>query len=317
VEAQLGAQRAGPLRQHAQQRAARDADEAVPARRHHRAVHVDRDVVPAREVARECLVGRGVGRVQRRQRLLGEHDAPAVRVVGRVALEHGHAVRGIGLTQQRREVEPGRTTADDHDVQQGLRGVGPAVAPGRRTAAVILAAGPGAGKAAIARGAPVCVRGPRGEDAGAYAPRPRSPPSGPLPACVPVSAPPCSPSCSSPAPARAGGRAGGGAGGGREVRDAALEAQLAALAREVDGDVGSTCATSAPAAPRHPADETYPTASMVKVPILVGLFDAFRAGSSTRSGRSSSATRSCYPGATCRRSCATRRACRCRRSRCT
>ena len=66
---------------------------------------------------------------------------------------------------------------------------------------------------------------------------------------------------------------------GREVRDAALEAKLAALAREVDGDVGiyvRHLRTGRTAALR--ADETFPTASMVKVPILVGLFDAFRAG---------------------------------------
>ena len=69
------------------------------------------------------------------------------------------------------------------------------------------------------------------------------------------------------------------AGAVREVRDAALEARLAALAREVDGDVGiyvRHLRTGRTAAIR--ADETYPTASMVKVPILVGVFDAFRTG---------------------------------------
>ncbi|MDF1505746.1 serine hydrolase [Roseisolibacter sp. H3M3-2] len=64
-----------------------------------------------------------------------------------------------------------------------------------------------------------------------------------------------------------------------EVRDAALEARLAALAREVDGDVGiyvRHLRTGRTAALR--ADETFPTASLIKVPILVGVFDAFRTG---------------------------------------
>ncbi len=64
-----------------------------------------------------------------------------------------------------------------------------------------------------------------------------------------------------------------------ERRDPALEAKLAELARQVDGDVGiyvRHLATGRTAALR--ADETFPTASMIKVPILVGVFDAFRTG---------------------------------------
>jgi beta-lactamase class A len=64
-----------------------------------------------------------------------------------------------------------------------------------------------------------------------------------------------------------------------ERRDAALERRLAELAGAVDGDVGiyvRHLPTGRTATLR--ADETFPTASLVKVPILVGLFDAIGAG---------------------------------------
>jgi beta-lactamase class A len=61
-----------------------------------------------------------------------------------------------------------------------------------------------------------------------------------------------------------------------ERRDTRLEAELAALVRGFAGDVGiyvRHLPTGRTAALR--ADETFPTASLVKVPLLVGLFDAF------------------------------------------
>jgi beta-lactamase class A len=64
-----------------------------------------------------------------------------------------------------------------------------------------------------------------------------------------------------------------------ERRDAALEAQLAALARQVDGDVGiyvRHLRTGRTAALR--ADETFPTASTIKVPNLIAAFDAVQQG---------------------------------------
>lgn len=64
-----------------------------------------------------------------------------------------------------------------------------------------------------------------------------------------------------------------------ERRDAALEAKLAELARGVRGDVGiyvRHLRTGRTAALR--ADETFPTASMIKVPILIGVHDAIARG---------------------------------------
>jgi beta-lactamase class A len=80
---------------------------------------------------------------------------------------------------------------------------------------------------------------------------------------------------SPPAPPRASRSPGAPA----ERRDPALEARLAALVRGFEGDVGiyvRHLRTGRAAALR--ADELFPTASLVKVPILVGVFDAIAAG---------------------------------------
>ncbi len=64
-----------------------------------------------------------------------------------------------------------------------------------------------------------------------------------------------------------------------ERRDPALEASLAALVRGFEGDVGvyvRHLPSGRAAALR--ADELFPSASLVKVPLLVGLFDAFARG---------------------------------------
>lgn len=62
---------------------------------------------------------------------------------------------------------------------------------------------------------------------------------------------------------------------GAEKRDAALQARLAALTLHFEGDVGiyvRHLGDGRTAAIR--ADELFPTASMIKVPILIGVFDA-------------------------------------------
>ena len=51
------------------------------------------------------------------ERLVGEHDAEAERVVGGVALPDRDLVRRVELLAQRGEVEPARAAADDGDAQ--------------------------------------------------------------------------------------------------------------------------------------------------------------------------------------------------------
>lgn len=70
--------------------------------------------------------------------------------------------------------------------------------------------------------------------------------------------------------------------GTAERPDAALHAKLAVLAAEVHGDAGiyvRHLKTGRSAAIR--ADELFPTASTIKVPILIGTFDAIRKGQFT------------------------------------
>ncbi len=65
----------------------------------------------------------------------------------------------------------------------------------------------------------------------------------------------------------------------RERRDPGLERELAALAANVHGTVGiyvHHLGTGTTAAIQ--ADDTFPTASMVKVPIMIGVFDAMARG---------------------------------------
>src|SRR3954471_14337095 len=92
---------------------ARERREAVAAAREHLAAVVDVDLGPAREAPGDLVVGLAVGGLERGQRLVGEHDAEAERVVGRVALVDRHLVRRVELLEQDRQVEPGGPTADD------------------------------------------------------------------------------------------------------------------------------------------------------------------------------------------------------------
>ena len=91
LELQLDAERARALLQEPQQRRARAAAEAVAADAVHRALEMDLDVVPVGEVVGDRAVALAVVVLERLQRLVGEHDAEAERVVRPVALEDGDA----------------------------------------------------------------------------------------------------------------------------------------------------------------------------------------------------------------------------------
>ena len=75
-----------PLLQDLQQPLAADRREPVPAAGDHLAPVVHVDVVPAGELALHRGVDRRVGVLDAAQRLVGEHDPEAERVVGRVPL---------------------------------------------------------------------------------------------------------------------------------------------------------------------------------------------------------------------------------------
>ena len=81
-----------------------------------RVVHVD--VVPAGEAARHPFVDHRVGVLDAAERLVGEDDAEAVRVVGRVALPDRDLAARVELLGQSGEVEPAGAAADDRDAQR-------------------------------------------------------------------------------------------------------------------------------------------------------------------------------------------------------
>ena len=89
IDAQLAARGAGE----SEQLAARDAAEAVAARRDATTVDEDVDVVPVREIVGDRAERRLVGSPEILEGLVGKHDAPAERVVGPVSLENGDLVR--------------------------------------------------------------------------------------------------------------------------------------------------------------------------------------------------------------------------------
>jgi hypothetical protein len=117
------------LLQDAQEIAARDAREAVARGADPLSPEEDVDVGPVREAAGDRSVRLGIGLLEVAEGLVGEHDAPAERVVGPVALAHGDLVRRVQPLHQDREVEPGRPPADDLDPQRVL--MRPALLTGR------------------------------------------------------------------------------------------------------------------------------------------------------------------------------------------
>ncbi|GDY40903.1 hypothetical protein SANT12839_017850 [Streptomyces antimycoticus] len=80
---------------------------------------VDVDVGPAGEAPGHGLRDGGVGVLDAAERLVGEDDAEAERVVGGVAFPDGDLVGGVELFHQGREVQPAGTAADDRDVHGG------------------------------------------------------------------------------------------------------------------------------------------------------------------------------------------------------
>ena len=97
AEVQLHAERGGALLEHVEQRAAAQRREAVAAGGDHLAPVVDVDLGPAGELRRDRGERLGIGGLDALERLVGEDDAEAERVVGGVALVDGaRRARGPG-----------------------------------------------------------------------------------------------------------------------------------------------------------------------------------------------------------------------------
>ena len=92
LERELDAERLAARLQDVEQALAADAAEAVAAARDRASLEMDVDVVPVVERVGDVARGFRVGGGEVAERLVGEHDAPAERVVRPVALDHPHHV---------------------------------------------------------------------------------------------------------------------------------------------------------------------------------------------------------------------------------
>jgi hypothetical protein len=76
---------------------------------------MDVDVVPVIERAGDLACGPGVGGLEVGERLVAEHDPPAERVAGTVALDDADFARRIRPLREERKVQSRRTAADAED----------------------------------------------------------------------------------------------------------------------------------------------------------------------------------------------------------
>jgi len=115
LEHQLDAERFAACLQDVEQALAPDAAKTMAARPDQAPFEVHGDVVPVIERVEDLLRGFGVGGLQVAERLVGEHHAPAERVVRPIALDHRDVMRRILLFHQQREVQAGGPAADTDD----------------------------------------------------------------------------------------------------------------------------------------------------------------------------------------------------------
>ena len=118
LEAEVHAKLAGSLLQDQEEPLAADPAEAVAGGDGADAAVDDRDVVPIGEVAPD---GGGADRVvpgQVVEGLGGQHHAPSERVVGAVALQDCHLVRGVDPFHRDGKIQPGRTAAENRNLHR-------------------------------------------------------------------------------------------------------------------------------------------------------------------------------------------------------
>ena len=117
LEREDHAERFGATAEDRQELHPRDPGEAVAGRADLRLADDDIDVAPVSERAGDLAVRRGIGALELGQRLVGEHDPPAERVVGAVALDHADRPARLRLLQEQGQVEPTGARADDGDIE--------------------------------------------------------------------------------------------------------------------------------------------------------------------------------------------------------
>jgi hypothetical protein len=115
LECELDAKHLATSLQDIQQLLAPDANKAVTGRSLPRTLEHELDVVPMIERVGDLRRAFRVCGAHRAHHRVGKDDAPAKRVIGLVALDHGHCVLWPELFHQEPEIEPGRAAADADD----------------------------------------------------------------------------------------------------------------------------------------------------------------------------------------------------------
>jgi hypothetical protein len=93
---------------------AADSDETVPRRPLPRSLEDKFNVIPVVERVLDLSCAFGISDPHRLHHGIGEHDAPAERIVGLIALDNGHNVFRMPTLHEKAEIEPGRAAADTY-----------------------------------------------------------------------------------------------------------------------------------------------------------------------------------------------------------
>src|SRR3984885_1425094 len=115
IEQEPHAKRLATSLQDVQELLAADADKAVTRRALPRTLEDELDVVPMIEGVGDLRRALGVRGAHRAHHRVRKDDAPAERIVGLVALDHGDRVLWPQLLHQEAEIESGRAAADTDD----------------------------------------------------------------------------------------------------------------------------------------------------------------------------------------------------------
>ena len=115
LELKFNPQRLAASLQDVQELLAADADKAVTGRALARTLEDKLDIVPMIECVGDLRGAFRVRGAHRAHHRIGKDDAPAERVIGLVALDHGDGVTWPELLHEKPEIEPGRAAADTDD----------------------------------------------------------------------------------------------------------------------------------------------------------------------------------------------------------
>ena len=112
LEGELDTQRLTAPLKNIEQMLAPDTDEAMARRALARPLEDELDVVPVIEGVLDLGRALGVGKAHRGHHGIREHDAPAERIVGLVALDDRDDVLRVPALHQQAQIETGRAAAD-------------------------------------------------------------------------------------------------------------------------------------------------------------------------------------------------------------